>query len=222
MPTNLTPLAFKNGILIGWGYRYYEFIRNRKRMLEKAAQPSPPRIEKPKETEDLELQRILKESVVPPSGSPQPTGAPSKPPAPKAPAPPPTKGAKPASPKPQSKAPGGGQSQSGSNWEAVSPQPTPQSAPQSQSNWEALEKEPRLAPPPVAPPVTPAPPIQPEPVPTVQTPQQVSMSSPQKKNQSPPSDQTKKPQPTKEEEYPMDEGDQDMLEKERMQDFDQT
>jgi hypothetical protein len=51
VPQNLTPLAFKNGVLIGWGYRYYNsFVKNKglpEKESKKPASPEDKALEKP-------------------------------------------------------------------------------------------------------------------------------------------------------------------------------
>ena len=58
VPLNLTPLTFKNGILIGWGKNYYNFLKrwNEEVEAEKLAplKPTPTKIEQ-KNLEDQEL-----------------------------------------------------------------------------------------------------------------------------------------------------------------------
>jgi len=253
MPTNVKPLTFKNGILIGWGYRHYEYLKYRKRLLEEEAKEPATTIEKPKEIENTDIEQFLKQSITPPpkgdastpsqTTSPQSTQPQTSPsqtpppqsiqpksqPAPQSPAgnPPraPAKASKGASstppqPGPQSPAPNANDPNQ-KNWGPISPTP-PQQTPENTPNWGPLDREPRLAPPTEPAPLAPPPPIQVEPIPPVETPQPqppqpVSMAQSPKKPQSDPP----KP-PPKEEKYPIDEEDMEMLQKERMEDFDDT
>ena len=52
VPLNLTPLTFKNGSLIGWGYSHYNALFKQKK--QEAPPPPPP-------TEDIKLEKALEE-----------------------------------------------------------------------------------------------------------------------------------------------------------------
>jgi outer membrane protein assembly factor BamE (lipoprotein component of BamABCDE complex) len=70
VPMNLTPLTFKNGELIGWGFSYYNYLVKRKKSANKALRGPTAPIEKlvqPKE--DTELEKSLQKLVVPTEGT---------------------------------------------------------------------------------------------------------------------------------------------------------
>lgn len=59
VPRNLTPLTFKNGVLIGWGFDYYRFLKRQQRFRYSRPRPAP----KPRaieEEEDIQLEKTLK------------------------------------------------------------------------------------------------------------------------------------------------------------------
>ena len=58
-PLNLTPLTFKNGILIGWGFDYYRFLRRQQRFRYSRPRPAPKPPSREQE-EDIELEKSLK------------------------------------------------------------------------------------------------------------------------------------------------------------------
>lgn len=62
VPLNLTPLTFKNGKLVGWGYSYYNYLRKRELSQEKP-EITPPPAEKAPETEDIDLEKTLKKAA---------------------------------------------------------------------------------------------------------------------------------------------------------------
>ncbi len=84
VPQNLTPLTFKNGVLVGTGYNWYYYAM-KEQAAEAAAQAPQSEVPKSQESEDIEFEKALK---TPPSGqstsSPM-TPSPSIPPAPPAP-----------------------------------------------------------------------------------------------------------------------------------------
>lgn len=59
VPQNLTPLTFKNGVLVGTGYSWYYYAM-REQTLAAAAENPPPEKPKSTETEDLEFEKALK------------------------------------------------------------------------------------------------------------------------------------------------------------------
>jgi len=88
MPMNMTPLAFKNGILIGWGNAYYNLIKKRQAEIEKALRPPPPPKPIPKETEqgpeNIQLEKVLQKPADPNNQNknlpPAPSSYPNAPP----------------------------------------------------------------------------------------------------------------------------------------------
>jgi len=58
VPQNLTPLTFKNGILIAKGYDYYRYLQKEEARIERNAQ-APLEEETPKELEDKALEKAL-------------------------------------------------------------------------------------------------------------------------------------------------------------------
>lgn len=61
VPANLTPLTFKNGELIGWGFSYYNYLLKRQRAAEKMLQNVSPTFQQAVEPkEDIELEKSLK------------------------------------------------------------------------------------------------------------------------------------------------------------------
>ena len=101
VPMNLTPLTFKNGELIGWGFSYYNYLVKRKKAANKILKGPTAPIEKlvqPKE--DVELEKSLQKLVVP-TGEPQapqttaPAGSTPPPPTKQKPAPKPKPSKKP-------------------------------------------------------------------------------------------------------------------------------
>src|SRR3990167_3430848 len=59
VPQNLTPLTFKNGILVGTGYNYYYYAM--KEQAQEVAETAP-KVEKPKSSkeEDIEFEKTLR------------------------------------------------------------------------------------------------------------------------------------------------------------------
>ena len=84
LPQNLTPLTFKNGRLVGWGYPYYNYLLRQEREGTKvqASPPTQPQLQPPTQREDDNIEKILET----PSSKNQPQPAPKQP-APKQPAP---------------------------------------------------------------------------------------------------------------------------------------
>lgn len=67
VPRNLTPLTFKNGILVGTGYDYYYYVtRENAKQVQKESAPAP----KEDKTEDTEFEKALKKSVEVPNRNP--------------------------------------------------------------------------------------------------------------------------------------------------------
>jgi hypothetical protein len=224
MPANLTPVTFKNGILIGCGNYYYNTLKNMQLEKEKAmmAPPSPPiPTETEKEIENKELEESLQKTLQPQSPTiapkveqpiqPQEQGAtPQKPagsaPPQKKPVQPNQKGPnwspveKPAAPQAgQGKAqPGGASQPKNQKQELQKPSQTNPHAP----NWSPIEKQ------------------APEQQPPATPPQKLSMSDKQGSQED--SAQEKDPKNTKENRVPLTEEDEEMLREEREYDFDQT
>ncbi len=206
VPLNLTPLAFKNGNLIGWGFIYYNYLaKRREEALNPKTPPAPPieKIEEPKE--NIELEKVLQpatgqQQASPPSQEQPKRGQqPSTQQLPKQQqASPPSqeqskKGQQPSTqqlPKQQQASP---QSQENPNWGPIeSPQQRPQSKPQQRP-----QPKPGNAKPPI------------------------SMSSkPQKPDPHPPDSQPMQEQEKKK--LPLNEKDEQMLEEELEQNFNQT
>ena len=107
VPQNLTPLTFKNGVLVGWGYVYYNWLVKTEELSVAQEQPTT----KPK-TEDKSLEKALEAPPTEPGAPVQPAApvqpTPVQPPPPKQ---PPAKPAKPPAPpkkpKPAAKPPEG-------------------------------------------------------------------------------------------------------------------
>lgn len=196
MPMNLTPLTFKNGILIGWGYAYVSHLNKLQEETEKAKQaPKPEKIGKETEPENKELEKVLKESFVP-----QQQAAPQSPP--------PTPSQKPGeAPIPPSKEqPLPSQKGQAPSKKPLPSQKEPPAQPTQQTpNWEPLEKQ------------SPPPPPARE---TKQGSSTLSMSKKPKEN--PASKQEEPPTQKPKEKVPLDENDEEMFQEERDQDFNQT
>ena len=104
VPMNLTPLTFKDGELIGWGFSYYNYLVKRKKSANKALKaPTAPLEKLVQPKEDVELEKSLQKLVVPTGESQAPQTTPP-PPAGNA-APPPTKQKPAPKPKPAKKPP---------------------------------------------------------------------------------------------------------------------
>ena len=65
VPMNLTALAFKNGILVGWGYHYYVFLSNK--YGRQTVKLNPPPVVTPVEPEEKKIEESLKNPTAPPS-----------------------------------------------------------------------------------------------------------------------------------------------------------
>jgi hypothetical protein len=81
---NLTPLTFKNGVLVDVGYVYYNFLLKEEQLREKAAAAPPEKPEEaPDKYEDIELEKTLetapRNGSAPIQPSPRPKGIPSSP-----------------------------------------------------------------------------------------------------------------------------------------------
>jgi len=75
VPMNLTALAFKNGILVGWGYNYYTFLSNKYGRQTVKLNPPPviaPPEEEEKKNQNQEIEESLKKAVTPPAPPNQP------------------------------------------------------------------------------------------------------------------------------------------------------
>ncbi len=243
-PLNMTPLAFKNGILIGWGNAYYNFIKKRQAEIEKALRPPPPPPKPiPKETEqepeNIPLEKVLQEPAAPNNQNKNLPPAPSSYPnaLPKNPVP--TGESKPGQPvepsmdlsplgpqqpppSPTKTVPGKTQNNKG---QAAQPPTQPQGQAAPQKKQKQGQQQP--APPPPNQPnwspleEQPQPPANQQPSKT--KPPQVSISmSGNPKTQDQAADQGNNQKKTKENKIPLDEEDEEMLHNERDQDFDQT
>jgi hypothetical protein len=204
---NLTPLTFKNGTLVGWGFVYYNHLQKEK---EKILHPKPkaPAQKEKKSSEELEkileqpsksnaplapeTQKILsppKQQNTPPQQSPNAPAAPSKP-----------------APKQQNTPP-----QQSPNAPATPSKPAPNTHPANEApNWGPIS--PQTSPPP-----------QPSNNPPSNAPAKkaVTMSSKPSK-QEPPPKKDKDSKPEKEKKPLLNEEDNEMLEDESEQNFNQT
>ncbi len=70
VPMNLTALAFKNGILVGWGYNYYTFLSNK--YGRQTVKINPPPVIAPVELEEKTIEESLKTPATPPAPPSQP------------------------------------------------------------------------------------------------------------------------------------------------------
>ncbi len=60
VPQNLTPLTFKNGVLVGTGYQWYYYAMKEQARAEAPQKPPPVEEKKPQEVEDKEFEQSLK------------------------------------------------------------------------------------------------------------------------------------------------------------------
>jgi hypothetical protein len=198
MPMNLTPLVFKNGILIGWGNGYYNMVKSRELEAERAKLLPPPTAPaQENKIEDKELERSLEkiqqtQPQKPASPGLAPTSKPKTPALPQG--------------KPNQPTKARSREKDGSEKGVPSGPATPGEkgqSPQQQSapNWSPLEKQK---------------PEQPQP-PSPQKPSsQVTMTRGENKEESPDQGKEAKDRP------PLNEEDEEMLREEREYDFDQT
>jgi hypothetical protein len=59
VPRNVTPLVFKNGRLMGWGWPYWDLVINKEKAIDFYDKPKP----KAPDTENLEIERTLAPSA---------------------------------------------------------------------------------------------------------------------------------------------------------------
>ncbi len=75
---NLTPLSFKNGVLIGWGYHYYDKVLAAQKQTEKRAEPLPEESAPVPQGNDKSLEDVLKKAPAATPAAPLlPKGAPT-------------------------------------------------------------------------------------------------------------------------------------------------
>lgn len=67
---NLTPLSFKNGVLIGWGYHYYDKVLATQKQTEQRAEPLPEERAPPPALEEKSLEDVLKKTPGAPPAAP--------------------------------------------------------------------------------------------------------------------------------------------------------
>jgi outer membrane protein assembly factor BamE (lipoprotein component of BamABCDE complex) len=227
VPQNLTPLTFKNGLLIGWGFAYYHFLVNKEAAIEN---PKAPTGNKKEEDEGLEkalqmppspqnpprpVQPQNKTPPPAPKGVPKPM-QPQKKTAPTQPLPPPSKSdqGKPKPQQPKAPSPQGGMPSSPQKLTPIRPEPLSQPP---TNTPPSLNIPPLKSPPSSTPEVKPAPPAPKPPAPQKppsKTGGELSMSS---SPQPPPKPKT--PPPKK---PPVDDEDEEMLDDASDQNFNQT
>jgi len=247
-PLNLTPLTFKNGFLIGWGYPYYNYLKKREAEIEKRKRMAPSQPVKEKDPEDIRLEKLLKPDGTPYAPAPNPVAPP--PPSSQKPAPvqkprqsvprpeqplnltplepTPPKGTEPPQKSPGSlqKKPPAPRSERPLNLSPLEPStpPSPQApAPQSPGQPSRQKPVPRSEQPLNLTPLEPSPPTEPaSPQAPQQNPPQTSHLSMSKSPKSNESKKGEKPAETPNENLPFDEEDDEMFQQEREQDFNQT
>ena len=200
MPMNLTPLVFKNGILIGWGNGYYNMVKSRELEAERAKLPPPTVPVQERGIENKELEKSLEKTLQtqpqkPVSPGISPNAQPSKTPS--------SSQGKPNQPKklPAEKSGGAGKGvPSGPATPGGKGQPLQQ---QSAPDWSPLEKQKPEQP-------------QPQTPPHQKPSSQGTISRGENKKETP--DQGKE----QKDNLPLDEEDEEMLWQEREYDFDQT
>jgi Protein of unknown function (DUF3192) len=199
MPGNLTPLVFRNGILIGWGNGYYNMVKSRDLEAKRAKLPLPAAPTQESEIENKELEKSLEKTLQQQPQKSQQVPSTSKPPmtlpSPQGNPKPPQK-----MPSEKSKTPVKGKETSPTTPGNQGQTPPPQ---QSAPDWSPLEKQKPEQPQPQAPsPQKPSP--------------QVTMSRGGNKGETP-------DQGTEQKDHlPLDKEDEEMLRNERKYDFDQT
>jgi len=200
MPMNLTPLVFKNGILIGWGNGYYNMLKSRELEAERAKLLPPPKAPvQENEIENKELERSLEKiQQTQPQKHASPGLAPTSEPSKTRPLPQgmpnqPTKKVRTRETGGSEKGVPSGPATQGEKGQSPQQQSTP--------NWSPLEKQK---------PEQPQPPSPQKPSP------QVTMSRGKNKEESPDQGKETKDRP------PLNEEDEEMLREEREYDFDQT
>lgn len=67
---NLTPLSFKNGVLIGWGYHYYDKVLAAQKQTEQRAEPLPEQSPEAPPSDDKLLEDMLKKTPSAPPAAP--------------------------------------------------------------------------------------------------------------------------------------------------------
>jgi hypothetical protein len=202
MPMNLTPLVFKNGILIGWGNGYYNMLKSRELEAERAKLLPPPAAPvQENEIENKELERSLEKiQQTQPQKPASPGLAPTSEPSNKT---RPLPQGMPNQPKKAQTRETGGSEKGVPSGPATAGEKGQSPQQQSAPNWSPLEKQ------------------KPEQPPSPQKPpSQVTMSRGENKEASP--DQGKEIKDAKEDQLPLNEEDEEMLREEREYDFDQT
>lgn len=193
VPANLTPLTFKNGELIGWGFSYYKYLLKRQKaekLMQKGETPAYRQTFEPKE--DIELEKSLQNTLQAPQSPAQPRSSQQTPP----------QQPGPTQPQPAPKQPSQGKQSSS---KTGGKQPAGQSPQQTPTNWGPIDRS------------------QPQSAPQQGTSggKTVSMSSKPKTTQSSSSQKTPNKTPEKKN-PPLDEQDRKMLEEESEQNFNQN